>query len=77
MSDIVVSTEPKCLGPQGNAQQPQPESTEKTEINPSVPLQEKQADTTDRKVILNYEQDIDYKPEGQILRLSQSIMKKR
>ena len=42
----------------------QTEGTEESEKNPGVPQQEEQPDTTDGKVIVVYNLDADFKPEG-------------
>ena len=42
----------------------QPEGAEEPQTNTSVPQHEEQADATKDKVIADYEQDVEYEPEG-------------
>ena len=53
----------------------QSEGKDKPEPNVSVPQQEVQPDATEGKDIVDYKPDIDY--EGQNLKTSQSLKKKR
>ena len=50
---------------------------EEPETNPSVPQQEEQSDTREGKVIADFNPDVDYEPEGQILTSKQSMKKRK
>ena len=55
----------------------QTEGAAEPENSLSIMQLEEQVDAEEGEVIVNYEPDVDYDPEGQTLTLSQSLKKKR